>query len=257
MAAKPAAPLEYHPLSKKFPRMAADVFKAFCADIAERGLDKPIELLDGMIFDGRHRYEACLQCDVEPRFVELSETTDGDGYVRAANLLRRHLTQDQIAGWLVEKRKEASENDEGGRTAPTPSNREIAKETGIHKGAIDRAEAIDKKAAPELKAAIANGEVKPRDAARIVNKSPAVQRKAVEKVKAGKAKTVTEAVKGKKGKPVPTAFTPFKEIDGACGKILAAIDRLADKHPAKFHKQAIDAQKHVMQIVKDWWIAVK
>jgi hypothetical protein len=49
--------------------------------------------------------------------------------------------------------KEASENDEGGRSAPTPSNREIAKETGIHKGAIDRAEAIDKKAAPELKAA--------------------------------------------------------------------------------------------------------
>jgi hypothetical protein len=248
---------EYHPLAKKFPRMAPDVFKAFCADIRERGLDKPIELLDGMIFDGRHRYEACLQEGVEPRFVELADGTDGEGYVRAVNVLRRHLSQDDIAAWLVDKRNGQKELEQGGQKVPTPSNRQLARDAGIHKTAVDAADAVAKKASPELKAAVESGEVKPRDAAKIVNKSPTVQRKAVERVKKGEAKTVKEAVSGKKGKPVAPAFAPFKEIDALCGKALNRIDHLADKHPGKFHKQAIEAQKHVMQVVKDWWRSVK
>lgn len=253
MATKQPA-YEYHPLSKKFPRMAPDVFKAFCADIADRGLDKPIELLDGMIFDGRHRYEACLQCDVEPRFVELSEATDGEMYVRAANALRRHLSQEDIAAWLVERR-----NGQPGGSSPTPpSNRELAKKAGIDRKAVDRADAIDKKAAPELKAAVEQKIVAPTDAAKILDKSPAVQAKAVERVKKGEAKTVKAAVKGKRGNERQGRIDQFKPLTEILSRMTKAIDKLNESLPGgKFYKQTEAGLEAAARALRDWKVAVK
>lgn len=251
---------EYHPLAKKFPRMAPDVFKAFCADIAERGLDKPIELLDGMIFDGRHRYEACLQVGIAPRFIELAEDTEAEPYGRAANVFRRHLTQEELAAWLVRKRNGEVEKDRENKDKPTagisrsaPSNRQLAKAAGIDSRAVDRADAIDKKAAPELKAAIEEGAVKPTDAAKILDRSPAVQAKAVERVKAGQARTVREAVKGQKGTARKARAEYFKPLTDLLSRITKELDKLNRAVPGgKFFKQAENGLEAAAVALRDW-----
>jgi hypothetical protein len=256
--AKASKSYEYHPLSKKFPRMAPDVFKAFSADIALRGLDKPIELLDGMIFDGRHRYEACLTAGIEPRFVELADGTDADSYVKAANALRRHLTQDELAEWLVEKRNGSSPDGAGDKNPTPPSNRQLAKDAGIDRKAIDRADKIEKNATPEVKAAVADGTITRRDAAAVADNTPAVQDKAVHRVRTGKAKTATAAVKGGKGKEVKSTHAHFKGIESHFGSLRRATTSLKKTCPAaKFERIADDLLERFLSNLKDWERAVK
>ena len=63
----------------------------------ERGLRKPITRWQGQIIDGRHRYEACLQAGVAPRFHELPDDADPLDYVLDENAARRHMTESQRA----------------------------------------------------------------------------------------------------------------------------------------------------------------
>jgi hypothetical protein len=73
----------------------------FAKDIKANGLREPIVLYDGMILDGRNRYEACKLAGVKPQFTELPELIPGSAspvqYVVSANLYRRHLTTSQRA----------------------------------------------------------------------------------------------------------------------------------------------------------------
>lgn len=66
--------MDYHPIAKLFPMMGQDELTTMAADIKEHGLHRPIVLLDGMILDGRNRYEACKISGIAPRFVNY----DGD-----------------------------------------------------------------------------------------------------------------------------------------------------------------------------------
>ena len=49
-------------------------------DIQENGLDEPIKMYEDQVFDGWHRYQACLFGEVAPAFVEYN----GDNPIRAA-----------------------------------------------------------------------------------------------------------------------------------------------------------------------------
>ena len=85
-----------------FPEMSPDEFGALVADIRENGLLEPIWLCgDGRIIDGRNRYRACQEADVEPEY----RTYTGDGslvsFVVGLNIRRRHLTQSQKATLAV------------------------------------------------------------------------------------------------------------------------------------------------------------
>jgi len=77
-------------------------YRALVADIRAHGLIEPIWLYEGQIVDGRHRYRACLDAGVEPRF----RTWDGPGtlvdFVLSLNVERRHLTPSQRATIAVE-----------------------------------------------------------------------------------------------------------------------------------------------------------
>lgn len=87
---------EAHPLAELVPPMADEEYGALVADIAAHGLHEPIVLHEGRILDGRHRYRACLEAGVPPRF----RTYEGDspaGFVLSQNLHRRHLTPGQRA----------------------------------------------------------------------------------------------------------------------------------------------------------------
>ena len=60
--------MKIHPASDAFPPMDDDRLAELKADISENGLREPITLCDGMILDGRHRYQVCSDLGIEPKF---------------------------------------------------------------------------------------------------------------------------------------------------------------------------------------------
>ena len=59
--------LEYHELSSLFPLITGDDFALMVKDIEANGQREPIILFDGKILDGRNRYRACRELDMEPQ----------------------------------------------------------------------------------------------------------------------------------------------------------------------------------------------
>lgn len=92
-----------HPVGSLFPDMTGEAFAGLVASIRANGLLEPILLHpDGSIIDGKNRYRACLEADVEPRFT----TWDGKGslvaLVTGLNLRRKHLDKNQVAALAFE-----------------------------------------------------------------------------------------------------------------------------------------------------------
>ncbi len=87
---------DLHDLCKLFPPMPEDQFTSLSDSIREHGLLSPIMLHEDKILDGRHRYKACANLGIQPKF-EAYEGDDALGYVLALNLSRRHLDESQRA----------------------------------------------------------------------------------------------------------------------------------------------------------------
>jgi hypothetical protein len=87
--------LPFHPAAEKFPLMNDAELKALAEDIKAHGLNEDIETLDGMVLDGRNRYNACLMIrfDLTNRIHALSDNTDPVNHLVSKNLMRRHLTK--------------------------------------------------------------------------------------------------------------------------------------------------------------------
>ena len=82
---------------------APEVFAALKADIAKRGVVTPIDIdEEGNILDGHNRYRAWRELhknEAPPIIVRegLSEA-EKTAFARRQNLLRRHLSRDQMPG---------------------------------------------------------------------------------------------------------------------------------------------------------------
>jgi ParB-like chromosome segregation protein Spo0J len=76
--------------------MSDDEFKAFCDDIAERGVLMPIWLYDNKVLDGWHRYRAAKKTGGRPDFKEYTGK-DPAGFVASCNIHRRKLSSLQRA----------------------------------------------------------------------------------------------------------------------------------------------------------------
>ena len=90
--------IDAHPYAKMFPKMAAAEFEELKRDIKMNGLRQPIVMHQGLILDGRHRFAACSDLDIEAA----QEDFDGNdaaalSYVISTNLHRRHLNESQRA----------------------------------------------------------------------------------------------------------------------------------------------------------------
>ena len=86
--------LQYHPIAELLPALQGTELRKLASDIKANGLLEPIVLYEGMILDGRNRYQCCLTESVEPRFV-LYEGQDPGGFVISMNIHRRHLNPEQ------------------------------------------------------------------------------------------------------------------------------------------------------------------
>src|SRR5437660_4031020 len=60
----------FHEVATIFPPMTEEEFALFVADIQLRGVLDPIWTSHGKIIDGIHRYRACQQLGIEPRYQE-------------------------------------------------------------------------------------------------------------------------------------------------------------------------------------------
>jgi hypothetical protein len=83
---------EYHPLALRFPPMTYMQRIELVEDIRARGLLEPITLYENQILDGRNRYEACIEADVPPRFVQFAGGNP-IAFVWSKNGARRHLSE--------------------------------------------------------------------------------------------------------------------------------------------------------------------
>ncbi len=81
--------MEYHELADLFDLLEGDEYQKLVQDIQENGLLDPITTYQGKILDGRNRYRACLDAEVEPVFREYNGD-DPLAYVVSQNILRRH-----------------------------------------------------------------------------------------------------------------------------------------------------------------------
>jgi hypothetical protein len=92
--------LKFHPAADWLPSLNGTEFQELKADIASRGLREAILVKSGHIIDGRHRYRACRELGIEPRFEEY-DGTDIIAEILSRNILRRHLTPQQRAELVV------------------------------------------------------------------------------------------------------------------------------------------------------------
>lgn len=99
--------LGYHEACLLLPRMSDDEYAALRESI-RKGYDenKPIELFDGEILDGRHRYKACLDEGITPKFINLIGIDPYDYVLRVHKGRRSWRSQEQqvlVEGELIGK----------------------------------------------------------------------------------------------------------------------------------------------------------
>jgi len=115
-------------------------------------------LFEGMILDGRNRYEACMKTMRDPVFKQY-EGNDPLGYVVSLNLHRRHLSGSQRAMITA---KLATLKDGQRKSAAqicAPSQQEAAKLLNVSRRSVQHARKVLDEGTPELIAAVERGEI--------------------------------------------------------------------------------------------------
>jgi ParB-like chromosome segregation protein Spo0J len=251
--------LKVHPLAAGLPRMSDSEFRELKDSIRKRGKpDHPVVLLDGQILDGAHRAECCDDLGLPTPTVDY----DGDrsqpaiiDFVWRANGLRRHLTPNQRAIWGAKMVTTAGK----GQSERNASNEaftqtDAAKTAGVSRTAIQQAAKVLEQAEPEVSQAVTEGIATVADAAAIASKPKATQRKAVKRVKSGKARTLKEAAepheRGGKQKNDPRMFERMK---ASINKLSRDIDDMNSAMPGEKFRRAMHGHcDGLLNALKDW-----
>lgn len=92
------------------PELPPEQFEALKADIAERGVVVPVVVDEfGAILDGHNRARACRELGINDYPVEVRSGLSEEEkrvFARKLNVLRRHLSRDQVRDLIVEQLKE-------------------------------------------------------------------------------------------------------------------------------------------------------
>ena len=109
-----------HPLSRVWGDMPDDEFDELITSIESYGQLDAIDLCEGAVLDGWHRYRACVSLGIAPMFVEV-DPDDPAGYVIAKNMHRRHkqLNAGQRALKVIQSYEFRPHGDQAGATGLT------------------------------------------------------------------------------------------------------------------------------------------
>ncbi len=197
-------PFKAHPLADLFPMMSADEMKALVDDVRDRGVQRPIVLLDGMVLDGRNRYHAAREAEVGYACVDFMGD-DPRAFVISENMRRRHLTEAQRA--MIAKRLETTKHGDVARLHVQDANLHLgekpmdraaaASALNVSPRSVATAAQVIENGAPELVAAVDSGTVSLSAAAEVAKLPEAEQQKIV----AQGPDAVKDAAKAARQKP--------------------------------------------------------
>jgi hypothetical protein len=219
--------MKFHPYSEIFPPLAGTDLNALAADIKANGLREAIWLYDGQILDGRNRFTACRQVQVEPSFRDYTGD-DPLGFVVSLNITRRHLTVEQraMAGARIAT-LQRGHNQHTARAASsehvataTSSQSAVAEQLGVSRHSILRARKVIDGGSKRLQAAVESGDVSLSRAAAVVELPKSDQLAA------------TSEDDGAAPEPDETARIEAYEREYAASidKVMGADDKLAAAH---------------------------
>lgn len=208
--------LDVHPAADIFPSMSGDEFDRLVEDIKQHGQINDIELYDGKILDGKHRYRACMKLGIEPKTIGVDfAIKDPIAHVVSLNVHRRHLNESQramVAAKLAEifaaDAKDRKKRKPKSVVANLPPQKEkgksrdkAAKLMKVSGKSVDHAAKVTKQGSKKLAAAVKDGKVAVSAAAKVAtNKDHAEQDEWVDEKVAGKATKTKRA-----GKPTNAA----------------------------------------------------
>jgi 16S rRNA G966 N2-methylase RsmD len=175
--------LQAHPIADSYSQLNTEEYAALVADIHQYGQREAITLFDGMILDGRHRYNAIqdlqeLGFSAEPKFAEFVGTEEeAEAFAESLNIHRRHLSYDQRVCRAALYKKVLQEEDRRGRpekgsdfgTIKGKSHEIAGIKYGVGKTAVLEAESI-LDAEPDLFAEIQSGAKTLREAQKDADK---------------------------------------------------------------------------------------
>ena len=116
--------------------------------VAEHEQREDVELLDGMVLDGRNICNACYLLGREPRTRKLSDNTDPVAHLISKNLIRRHLTTLERALFAARLVKadhggdRESSNRQSGDLIDTVTPADAARRIGVSERNVERARYI-------------------------------------------------------------------------------------------------------------------
>jgi hypothetical protein len=165
---------EVHPAAEKISRYDELRFRMLVDDIRDKGLLVPIVLYQGKILDGRHRYRACIEAGVEPRF-EVRGEADPYGDVASYNLFRRHSDGGQRALDARRLVRGKADHDKQMRLL------------GVSDDCAEMADIVVEAAVSEVVDAVERGDVPLSVAAAIARQDPERQAEMVERYQAAQA----------------------------------------------------------------------
>ena len=186
--------MKAHPIANVWPMLDDDKLDELAEDIRQQGQLQPIWTFDGMILDGRNRFEACRRAEIKPIIMEY-RGDEPTAFAVSLNDRRRHMGKGALAAVAVElephfaadaKRRQQQAGKDHGRgqklpekvpeaISPKKGDGDARKAAAVSVGVNDRYVSDAKKVkaeAPEVFERLKTGKINLQDAKREVAKKP-------------------------------------------------------------------------------------
>lgn len=158
----PPVGVKWHEYANLFPWLEGAAREELKADIRKNGVREPIVFMGEYILDGRNRYDIARELGIEYPRIEY-EGDDPLGYVISHNLHRRHLTESQramVASKLAKLTHGGDRRSDQAANLPVgPTQARAAEMLNVSERAVRTAKTVQEQGAPELIAAVEQGQV--------------------------------------------------------------------------------------------------
>lgn len=178
--------MKAHPIANVWPMLDDDKLDELADDIRQQGQLQPIWTYDGMILDGRNRFEACRRAEIKPIIMEY-RGDEPTAFAVSLNDRRRHMGKSALAAVAAELEPHFAEDAKRRQvrkpkaqsvvekvpqqTAASKAREEAAKSVGVNDRYVQDAKKV-KAEAPEVFERLKAGKITLQDAKREVAKKP-------------------------------------------------------------------------------------
>ena len=194
MESETLGPHKISPLARLFPRHSDETYEALKRDIELHGQTEPIARHRGLILDGVHRLQACIDLGKKPRIVDLKDDVSPMAFVLSKNLHRRNLAKEErvVLAFRISEGSGPGRPSEG-QGGHYPTIEAAAKALGVPRRSVEQVRRVAREGVPELRQAVLDYSIKASDAERIIDLPAEVQRRAVERRLSAEFRTVAAA----------------------------------------------------------------